>query len=275
MGFWGNHFSFDGIACEEFGLALIDIGSYKQDEDGAVASAGEIIEDWVPSRNRSYFYGIQQNTPLTFRMVFGVDPELTDLGQIVTMDDYFDRWEITEINNWLTGHNERKWLEIEQPDMETVRFFCTITDLSVITPGWCPWAFSCTVTCDSAYGYQYPKTYHYSVSGSTSVTLKSKNKTNEPYYPIMYITPRNVTEVSIKNVTDGSAEFLLSNIPISAGVKITVDNDRGIITTTSDINIYDSFNFKFLRILPGNNVLNLRGYFDIDIVCEFPVNIGG
>lgn len=54
MGFFGSHFSFDGIPCERFGLAVFDIGNHSNDDTGIVASTGKLIEDWIPGRNKSY-----------------------------------------------------------------------------------------------------------------------------------------------------------------------------------------------------------------------------
>ena len=275
MGFYGNHFSFNGYPCEEFGLALYDIEGNAQGNSGQIASTGEVIEDWIPTKSRSFFYGIRQNTPLVFKMVFGVDPELNLKNQFPTMEDFLDRWEIAKIGNWLTGHSDnRKWLEIEQADMETVRFFCTITDLEIVTHAWYPWAFACTVTCDSPYGYMFPKHYRYSCLGTNSVVLKSKSLINDFYYPTMTITPKGLGEISIVNQTDNGREFLISSLPESINT-IFVDNDREIIKASNSQNLYDYFNFNFFRVRPGKNQLILRGDFDLDICCEFPVNVGG
>lgn len=277
MGFYGNHFSFDGIPCEEFGLAIYDIEGNSQGSSVDIASSGTIVEDWIPMKSRSFFYGVQQNKALTFTMVFGVNPELTRQGVFPTMEDYLDRWEIARISNWLTGHKDkRSWLEIEQADMETVRFYCTITELKLITHAWYPWAFSCTVTCDSPYGYMFPKKYSYDCSGGLTAELRSKSMINSDYYPVFVIQPRSAGKISILNQSDNSREFLLnSQLPFVEDEAITVDNDRGIIKSSDDRNLYDYFNFSFFRLKPGQNRLIMNGDFKLDIICEFPVNVGG
>ena len=276
MGFYGQHFSFNGTPCEKFGLAIYDIDGNSQGKSGFVASVGKVVEDWIPTKSRSLFYGIQQNTPLTFTMTFGVDPELQREHGFITMDDYLDRWEITQINNWLTGHKDgRKWLEIEQPDMDSIRFSCTITDLDIITHAWYPWAFTCTVTCDSPYGYMHPKTYHYTCSGTKTVNLVNKSFINDFYSPVMIITPQSLDRISIINMSDENREFRLERLPGGTGKEIYIDNDRGIIKTADGSNIYDYFNFNFFRLCPGNNQLALSGNFTLKVLCEFPVNVGG
>lgn len=210
-------------------------------------------------------------------MVFGVNPELTQHGVPLTMEDYLDRWEIAQISNWLTGHKDkRKWLEIEQADMETARFYCVITELKLITHAWYPWAFSCTVTCDSPYGYLLPKRYSFDCSGGLTSELRSKSVINDDYYPVLIIRPRSAGEISIINQTNDKQEFLLnSQLPFISGETITVDNERGILKSSDGRNLYDYFNFNFFRLKPGQNRLMMSGNFKLDIVCEFPVNVGG
>ena len=91
----------------------------------------------------------------------------------------------------------------------------------------------------------------------------------------MIITPRDVRKISIVNQSTNNIEFLLSNLPITAGTGISVDNERGIIKSADGRNIYDYFNFQFFRLKPGNNKLVLNGDFDLKIICEFPMNVGG
>lgn len=55
MGFYGNHFSFDGIPCDEFGLAIYDIEGNSQGNSVDIASSGTIIEDWIPAKSKSFF----------------------------------------------------------------------------------------------------------------------------------------------------------------------------------------------------------------------------
>lgn len=281
MGFYGKHFSYNGISCDEFGLAIYDIGNMGQGDSSNVASAGEVTEDWIPLRNRSFFYGVRQNTPLSFNIIFGVDPEIKKDKMIVTPYDYLDRWEINKINNWLTAHTDsRKWLEIEQPDTEYLRYYCTITNLQLITHGWFPWAYQCTVTCDSPYAYTYPYKYKYSVGsanadGEKTVSLRSRSNINEFYYPDIKITPKKKGQIYIENLTAEKEEMILDPEKYTDGMTITIHGGDQIIESSEGWDMYEGFNFNFLPLVIGDNHIKLKGFFDIEFICEFPVNPGG
>ena len=270
MGFIGSYFSFDGIPCTEYGLLIYDMENASQGTS-SFASAGEIQESWISSRNKSFFYGLRKDQPLQFSIVFGIDPQTAD------MNDYLDRYEIDAIGNWLTGHNKRKWLEITQPDMELVRYSCVITDLARIDHAWLPWAFSATVTCGSSYGTMHPMNYRYECSGITPVKLFNRSTINLDYYPKMTIELNGSNTVSIVNQSVGASEFKFEGLPRPQLLTISIDNENKIIKSSdSDYpNLYRYFNSNFLFLKRGTNKLLVTGDCVVNFMCEFPVNFGG
>ena len=147
MAFWGDYFVYDGIPCTEFGLRLYEVNGVTPGE-AKFSVASDISEDRVSSRYRPLFYGVTQNEPLSFNMVFGADKELANSG------GFFDAWDREAISSWLSPLDGYKWLEIEQDDMEQVRYRCIIEELEMVEIGNLPIAFSCTVRCDSPFAYQ-------------------------------------------------------------------------------------------------------------------------
>lgn len=269
MAFFGCQFVFDGISSYEYGLTVYDFGS--QSEGGRFTSGASIMEDRTPNRYTPLFYGVTQNTPLTFTLTFGADPETIDEGK------WLDRWELEVISRWLTGHRQYKYLEVVQPDMEAVRYRCLITDLQYSTYGKMPWALTCTVTCDSPFAYLYPEVTEYIVGGTLRKTLRSRASSFYYYPKIDLIIYGN--SFSIKNLSDNGRVFSFSELP-GGETRISIDNENEIITTTkTGLNPYDKFNFRFLRLVPGNNELEFTappgGSAKVEITCEFPVNIGG
>lgn len=146
MGFIAKRFSFNRIPCEQFGLRIFDIDG-NTNEATPFASTGKLQTDVIPSKGRTFLYGRSFESPLEFNLVFGVDP-----SEILSMDEHLDRYEMNAIANWLAGHNTYHWLEIEQPDLEMIRYHCVISDLQPIQLSWLPWAFTAKVTCDSPDG---------------------------------------------------------------------------------------------------------------------------
>lgn len=267
MSFYGASFSFDGISCEEYGLMLYDFGSVSQG-DSKFAPGMEISEERVRRRLHPLFYGTSYDEPLEFQLVFGAGEYAASRGECL------DRQDMERIASWLTGRDGYKWLQIDQPDLAGIRYRCILTDLETIEVGMCKWAFQCSVHCDSPFAYTLPKTFSYDISGTQDVVLRSRSTMNEPYYPQIVVKMNGGNTVSIINHTDGDREFKLTEIPQPQDA-VTVDCENGILTASSGLNLYPYFNFKFPRLVRGDNQLTISGNCQVTFTCEFPVNVGG
>lgn len=263
MSFYGSQFTFDGIPCSDYDLMLYDVGS--SNENGQFAST-KIIEDRIARRYTPLHYGITQNTPLTFTLIFGVNPERIDQNR------HLDRLEMGIIASWLTGHDTYKYLEIVQPDMDIIRYKCIITNLESVTYGKIPWAFKCEVTCDSPYAYMLPSKSLFTIDGNHTVKFRCPASCKY-YYPKLNISLKSGNFFSIVNHSDNDREFLFTSLPASP-MDITVDNENEIITNSKQLNLYDCFNFKFFRLVKGCNNLEFKGNAAVEFICEFPLNIG-
>lgn len=271
MAFYGCKFLFDGIPCEAFDLMMYDVNG-SANTDTTFASPGSIEEETVGTRWKPYFYGVTYKSKLSFNIAFGVNQRRLDDGK------YLSRDELDAISTWLTGHDQYKWLEIEQPDMEYVRYKCMIQGLTASNSGLVPWTLIATVICDSPFAYLYPQTFKYNVSGTsgneTTIVFNNESSFNGYYYPKVSIHLNSGNGISIVNTSDGNREFKFENIPGSI-TEINVDNENMVITNNQDLNIYPCFNYKFLRLVRGYNILKVVGNGFITFECEFPVNIGG
>lgn len=267
MSFYGSSFSFDGISCEEYGLMLYDFDTHTQG-DSKYAAGMKIMEDRLPMRSRSLFYGAYYEDPLEFTLIFGADEDAA------ANDIPIDRQDMEAIGSWLTGHNEYKWLVIDQPDMEGLRYRCLITDLETIEVAMCKWAFQCKVHCDSPYAYTLPKQFRYIVDGELNVVLHSRSSVNDVYYPDVVISLDGCDTFRITNLSDNhrSAEF--SGLTQTSDT-ITVSGNTGVVAAESGLNMYQNFNFVFPRLVRGDNHLKITGTGAISFICSFPVNIGG
>lgn len=276
MAFYGCEFLFDDVSCSQHGLMLYDFGSNTQG-DNSFPSAGKIISDSVAGRYDSFFYGVEQNEPMEYTLVFGANMDSIDAVE------HIDRYEVEAIASWLTGHNTRKWLEIVQPDMESFRYKCTISDLKLITYGNMPWAFSCKVTCDSPFAYTHEDhTFIDLEAGDTyngsEFIYFNRSSYNGYYCPKMIIRFSGGGRLSIRNRSDENRQFLFDNLP-KGDLEIHIDNlNQVIYEKNTEVNLYPYFNFNFLRLKRGDNVLSIykthNSTCEIEIISSFPVNIG-
>lgn len=268
MAFWGHSFAFDGIPCEDFDLMIYDIGSNTQ-SNGKFASTVNIIEDKVAARYKPYFYGITYENRLEFTLIFGANQKRIDKQK------YLDRYELEAIASWLTGRDQYLWLDIEQDDLEYVRYKCIVTGLDMVEYGNLPWALKADIVCDSPYAYMYPQTFTFNVSGTQTVTFYNESSHNGFYRPAeMSITLPDGGDFSIENLSDKNRIFAFSGVPASIR-HIHVNNDLGIIAGDGGINVYPYFNFRFFRLVKGDNILKITGNGKLGITCEFPINAGG
>ncbi|MBQ7718748.1 MAG: hypothetical protein IJT38_05555 [Clostridia bacterium] len=275
MAFWGNSFIFNDIPCEDFELMIYNIDNNTQSA-GKFASNVEAVEDQIPGRWKPFFYNTKMTGKLSFSIVFGVNQERID------EEKYLDRYELEAIASWLTGHNKYHWLEVQQEDLEYARYKCIITELKQIEYGNLPWALQATVTCDSPYAYLYPQVFEYTVTNEETIQFFNESSHNGFYMPKIEfsVNSGNLSGgFSITNLSDDGrkTEFKgTTQNPIPTSVtKVEVDNDTGIITSNDGTNMYPYFNFKFLRLLRGNNSLKITGSGTLKIFCEFPINMGG
>ena len=165
-------------------------------------------------------------------------------------------------------------MRLQHDDLTAGRKARSTDDLEAVEVGGRHWGFSCKVTCDSPYGYLAPQEFSYEVNGSATVTLHSLSSCNDPYSPIVQIKQSGGQNFSIQNVTDGGRTFTLKGIPTGSG-NVLLDSDHGVLTCDSGLNLYPYCNFKFPRLLRGDNQLILTGSGVYTFTCEFPVNVGG
>lgn len=267
MAFEGCYFIFDDKSCHDFGLMIYNLGSYSQDDAVAFASTGSASEDHAANRYSSLFYGVKQDRPLSFSLVFGADDYMLDRETPLT------RPQVAKIAEWLTGHSTMKWLSIIQRDLVCVRYKCYISDLRLITWGGHPWAFQCTVTCDSPFAYLATEEREYVVDGSLSVDIDNISSYKGYYRPTIKIITGQSGNVVITNSSDGGYTFQLSNLP--ANRTIVIDNENQIITDlTFGDNMYPKFNFNFFRMKQGCNNLVMTGDFTVTFYLSFPIDVG-
>lgn len=246
------------------GLMIYDFDGNKQ-SDVAFGNKASIVEQRIGNRIQPIHFGVRYNEkPLQFKLVFGSEVPL-------------DRYELEDVSLWLTGHQDYQWLSICQPDMEQYQFRCLITELTPLSHGWLPVAFQATVVCDCPYAYGFEFEEQYQIYGETSILFRNEGSVRDHIKPFITFEPaEETTELRIINHSDNGREFLIKDIPTSAGVTIFVDNSNGIIREGEyGYNLYDGFNMNFFRLVQGDNDLVVIGDGSLTISGRFLHNIAG
>ena len=177
------------------------------------------------------------------------------------------------IETWLTSPKYSIPLELIDCDGNTICWY----DGKFIKTSWVSthggWA-GVRFEFEPATPYAYiPRTLTYNTTGNHTFTCHSDEK-NEYTYPIVTVNCGSATTVKIKSVTDDNKTMTI-NMPALITVKI--DCDKCILTdnTTSEVIDFDDIgwddigNIYWLRLLPGENTINITGSATVTISYNY------
>ena len=117
-----------------------------------------------------------------------------------------------------------------------------------------------TFICNSPYIYSsiYKSPLYDLTSNPTYTDIEFVNFGYVDCMPELYLSKIGNGDFSIINLSDGGKEFKFINLIDEE--EISVNNELKLITTSlSATNRYDNFNFKFLSMNRGKNILRITG----------------
>lgn len=206
-------FIFDGIPSEKFGVMIYYFDSMATDHRDLFKQ--DIVEDRLNTRYDPIFHGVGINSSREYTLTFG-------------SREYMSQHEVERIADWLTSHNSYKWLEICQDDHKDFRFRVIMSNLESIEVNGIPTAFSCTVSTDSQFAYEYPQTFTFRVRDGKVLSKNTKGELvtaeqgeifnpssyNGYIYPTIDLTvDDDCDEFGIINQNDNNNIFAISKLP--------------------------------------------------------------
>ena len=230
-----------------------------------------IIGESTLSRPIANEYGTKSNTlSFDYALVKSNGEPFTDDEQII-------------VEQWLSSPKFSSDLNIIDRDGYITATYCgkfMQTTWYICGGGWAGVAF--TFENNSA----YPKrhfTNTYSIIDAGTINLDCKTDELEEYiYPVISITqPNETAPMTLTNITDNNNSFTINTLD---RLKIIMDcqhcilkdgSTNGIINF-SDLGWNDVGNIYWLRLLPGNNEIQITGTADINISYDSPYKkVGG
>jgi len=267
MSFYGSSFVFDGVASEIFDLRILDFSPANPGES-VVGGEVNIYEQWLYRREVPYFYGRYYQSSLEFDFTVGSYSPIDGSTR-------------NTIEAWLLGRPNYAPLRIVQDDISDIMFNVIIMKSRHIYIGNTNYALTLHAKCDRPWGIYYPPVLRKSYTESSSGASESFNYLNSSAFagynkPTVSFSMDSGTygnSFSIINSTDGNREFRFDNL--SPYEVITVDNDKGIITSSFGNLQMENFNKKFFRLIQGVNSLTLSGNItQFSITSEFARMVG-
>jgi phage-related protein len=283
MAFYGLEFIYNNIPSSNFGLFISKIDGQGVNES-SLGSSIKLITKKLFRDPVEFFYGVEQAPVLEFELeFFSVNP-------LSAMDRNI-------ISSWLFGQQTRGTLQILQEDFEGIHFNCIMDSSSGAYVGNIQQGFKAHIICDSPFAWGQPGVVTYTNTTGQKVDdiIHVYNESADSFYTYPTIqftmgwfgqtfTIRNITldptraqPFSFYNLTSGSP----------AGETITVDNKRKIVqSSTGDrrlsfyvfngVTTSMYFSYNWLRLLPGDNELEIEGEF-LNFTFTYPVakKVGG
>lgn len=267
VGFIYNNKSTKNILSDELILATFDDDEVKPEINRNIISGESTI-----IRPISNEYGTTyDNLKITY-------------GLIKKNGSYFSNEEQKLITRWLTSVKLSQDLKIIDQIGNVIEtysgIFTNITWHSLgIKNNWIGLMFE--FTCNSAYGKKYFMQTYNVLSNQTFVINNPSDELEEYIYPTITILQSSdtVQNISLNNISDN---YKSMNINIKKNNKTIIDchnciiHDQAGLITYEDLGWNDIGNIYWLKLLPGDNRIQINGNVSVTIEFEYPCKeIGG
>jgi phage-related protein len=249
MAFYGRSFIYDGVPSETYGLYISDIDANAINTSMGSSSL-DIYEQKVYRRATPYFFGATPSPKLSFSFSAFSENEI-------------DASTFQLIQRWLFSSRSYKIFQIDQPDVQDIYFNALLNEPEITRVGNLIQGLSCTVVCDSPYGYNFPKTTTYTYTASsvdeTETYYNESDDTGVYLYPTsLVITLNNIGgDFTITNLSDSSREVTFTGL--SADEVLTISPSLQTVTSSTGLIRLGNSNKKFLRLTSGENQLRVQG----------------
>jgi hypothetical protein len=255
VSFYARKFIFDGKPSHSYNLFITSIDTGAQ-QTSAGNNDVKLYEQFLYRRAKPILLGVAQNTILEFDVEFSTPEDLTAM-------------ETQKIEKWLFGQTGYKKLQILQADMQDAYFNCFLVSPSIYRVGNLIRGFRATVHCDAPWGWTFPKTKTYTTTSTTFINLSDNNSY---LYPTVVCTMNTGGTFSIVNSREPTRTFSFTGL--LANEVITIDNDKKIITSSTEVKRLSNFSKNWLRFVPGKNPLTFAGSFtSIQIIYQLAKKI--
>lgn len=130
-----------------------------------------------------------------------------------------------------------------------------------------------TFVTNSPYAWSIPQMEQYDLTGETTSNIEFVNKTNvlERFRPVLEIKNINANgTIEIQNITTGEPAIKLKNL--YANEIISIDNERELIQTDKPLAMMSGrFNYNWLKLKRGLNIIKVDGSCTITVRYQFPI----
>ena len=275
---FATDFMFNGQRASDFGLMIC---SFDGNENSVSGGEMEYVTVKTPGHDKLTFYGSQLNSVLEWSFSICKNP-------CENKEPFFDRYEESRICKWLIRTDGYKPFHFDQPEYEDIHYNVYINtaphQIGGKTAG-----FNLTVISDCAYGFteQIRKTaiidslnpmmidIHSDINAYILPTVKITGRwmyqEGSAFMSDFYISNENDTA---QNASTGKATTFNKIEGESWGIEMDSDSDNVFLIGNDPSGIKrninpDTFNWQFLRLIDGTNIITTNSNEPLKIVIEY------
>lgn len=265
-------FEYDGKRLSDYGCIICD---FDFSGGAAVATAGSTVTFNRASRNYGKIWsltGISYDSCIETTFDICKDPDLYDLDLNSEDPRVFTYNEFRSLAKWLNrtdGFHRFNVFSLEK-DSEIVYFNASF-NIEKIKVQEKIVGLRLSMFTDRPFGVGAERTFSQTISAD-AITLNKQYKIDYrsdvigDIYPKVVITIRRSGNFVLTNVTN---ESTLTIKDCSIGEVITVDPDTLMISSSTDRNLWDNFNFKYFKL--SNTIDNGDNYFTVSLPCTIEI----
>lgn len=274
---YGDSFIYAGVDSKDYNVILCSFDG-EDDNSGNFGLEREIISEDFNGRLKKTHYGAKYTAPLEFKITIVKNPCNNDRN-------YFIYDEIRDINSWLTAYEFPQKLYINSEYLHDVYFNAIFSNIEFRRINGEIVALTFTVTCDSPYAWEDFNRIYDCSSGETQITFyNNSDEKNKLFYPNIKIlsyspTPQPITIINT-STDDENNKVIFKGVNITETITMFGDNLQFI--STENISKYQNdvsnnngyFNFEWLYMKSGKNILTVNGACQITISGAYPRKVG-
>lgn len=265
MNVFFNDMKIDNFIASEYSLMPVSFDTNIQ-EDCDASMASESIEDYIGISSIPLDYGSNHHGKLVFVVTF--------MKKICgsNIEEYFTDFEIRSILRELTGRQYYRNLYFINTDPcfdEKVHFKVKTTGTEYVKSSNKIIALKFTFTCDSFWAYTDTSFIEYFAKPNQTIKFfNSSDELNDYLYPVIEILSKKTIEnYSIVNKSDNNRLTNIKNV--LPNEVILLDSKNDIIKSSIETKVFgDDFNYKFPRLIPGMNELEISDECNIKITYQ-------
>lgn len=252
---FATDFLFDGQRLSDMGYIIACI-----DGSSESVSGGNIEFNSVKPANsdRYKFYNANFNEVLTWTFTIMK-------SRCYFSDDnlYITQRDESQLTKWLIKTDGYKYIQFLQDDYEDV-VYNVYNNMTPVQIGGRTIGFTITSTSDCGYGFTPEITKVFSISVDKPYMINIYNDTRNVCYPTFNIQPSE-SEFTIKNESENTEKGLhIKNH--NMGMSYHIDTENEIIEGISNP---DDFNWHFVRLVDGENIISTDATFDIEVEMTY------